>query len=162
MPRSRARIRADNRAIERGRTIVRKGLEGFTGKHQATAIAERVHGNAVLWGKLENDRPLARYLTLEGLKILIRDALAEWGFSTSRDDPPPQLELFPPDEQDVVKQIALARIWVPSRNAHIPYHDAPPETLEESSAYYVSLGRGINRKGVLLGQLAAIRRGRAA
>jgi len=160
MPRSRTRIRVDNRAIERGRTIVSQALVGFTGKYQAAVIAQRVQGNAVAWGKIEKDRPLLRYLSGEGLKILIREALAEWGFVTPGDEAPPQLELFPPDEQKIVRQIGMARIWVPSRNAHVPYHDpaeVSAEALKESAAYYVALAHGVNRKGVLLGQLAEIR-----
>jgi hypothetical protein len=160
MPRSRRRIDIDNQAIERGKEVIRLALDGFKGKRQATVIQERIQGRISWSRKIENDRPLRRYLTNLGLKSLIRDALAEWGYG-SEDETPPQLELFPVEERKLVRQIGMARIWVPSRNAHIQYHDEPATVLKEASDYYISLGKGINRKGVLLGQLAEVRKGRA-
>ena len=130
MPRSRRRIDIDNKAIERGKEVIKLALKGFKGKQQAAVIAERIQGTLGWSRRIRNDPPLLRYLWGEGLKILIRDALAEWGYGSS-DEAPPQLELFPVEERKLVRQIGLARIWVPSRNAHVQYHDEAADVLEE-------------------------------
>jgi hypothetical protein len=80
---------------------------------------------------------------------------------TTGDEAPPQLELFAEDEREIVREIDMARIWVPSRNAHIQYHAEPPAVLDEAAAYYLSLAVGIRHKGELLKALAELRRQRA-
>jgi len=160
MPRSKRRIEADNRAIKRGRDLLQVALKGFGGKPQATAITQLVQGNSVWAAKVEADRPLLRYLWGEGFKILVRDALAEWGLLTPPGERTPQLELFPEDERDLVRQIGMARIWMPSRIAHVQYHDLGADELEEASAFYDALGQGNLRTAQLLRQLAALRKRR--
>ena len=69
MPRSRRRIDIDNKAIERGKEVIKLALKGFKGKQQAAVIAERIQGTLGWSRRIRNDPPLLRYLWGEGLKI---------------------------------------------------------------------------------------------
>ena len=158
MPRSRRRIDIDNKAIVRGQTILKEALADFKGKLQATTVTNHIQGNLKWSSKIEKDKPLVRYLVGQGLKELVREALAEWGLLSPKGEASPQLELFAVDERDIVHQIGMARIWVPSRGAHIQYHDVPDDVLEEASVFYQALGQGNLRTSDLLHQLAALRK----
>ena len=158
MPRSKRRIDADNRAIERGRKVLKEAMAEFNGKLQATALTQHVQGSPKWSAKIDNDKPLARYLQGQGLKELFREALGEWDLLSRKGEVSPQLELFAADERDIVHQIGMARIWVPSRGAHVQYHDVSDDVLEEASTFYQALGQGNLRTSDLLHRLAELRK----
>lgn len=160
MPRSSKRIDSDNRALERCKGVINRALQDFTGRRQASVIGDRIQGNTVWSRMIENDKHLLRYLWLEGLKIVIRDLLAEWDGVGDPDENPPQFQLFPLEERPVVRRIGMARIWVPSLGAHVQYHPATgiaPALLKEAAQYYSGLSTGLARTANALKQLAEIR-----
>ena len=97
-----------------------------------------------------------RYLVGQGLKELVREALAEWGLLSPKGEASPQLELFAVDERDgIVHQIGMAFAFgVPSRGAHSIPPDVPDDVLEEASVFYKPLRQGNLRTTDLLHHLA--------
>jgi hypothetical protein len=158
MPRSRKRIDEDSAARTRCKAIIKTATDSFVGKLDAPSIVQKIQWHQSK--EVESDRPLLRYLWGKGLEAEVRAALAEWGLITTGDEAPPQLELFAEHERPIVKQIGMARIWLPRQQEHVQYHDLSDTDLDASGSYYEAHGRGEIRKGVLLHQLAAMRRER--
>lgn len=156
MPRSTRKISADVAARQRCRALIERVAKSYDGNIDAVSIVQRIqwaHAKSV-----EGDKPMLRYLWAKGLEPEVRRALSEWGGFGTHDEEPPQLDLFPANERDLVKQIGKARIWLPSRKAHVQYHDLSADEVEESGIYYKVHGQGEIDLGDLLLTLADLRR----
>jgi hypothetical protein len=156
MPRSKAQIRSDNAARVRCRELIKDVVATFRGKKDAVSIVQRIqfnHGRRVT-----EDVTMLAYLWGKGLQAEVRAALALWDEVETPEAAAPQLELFPAHERALVRQIGRARIWLPSEQEHVAYHEMDPDPLDEAGEYYIAHGYGEVRLGENLKLLAAMRR----